>query len=50
METPNNPFGLYDEAAIGLHEMYLCYINVGFTPDQAFKLVLVHLQGAVLSR
>lgn len=32
------------EAAIGVHEMFSCYVQAGFTRDEALKLTMAQLR------
>jgi hypothetical protein len=41
VNQPDDPFGTMAEAAVGQHEMYLNWINAGFTPEQAMELLKV---------
>ncbi len=37
-------FTTLQSGAYAVHEVYLSYINAGFTPEQAMQLVITHLQ------
>lgn len=39
MNEFQEPISELGEAAVAQHEMYLAWVNAGFTPDQALELV-----------
>lgn len=39
MSEPEEFLGGMDEGAVAQHEMYLAWVQAGFTPDQALELV-----------
>lgn len=43
--APLPPLTSLTAAAASLHELYLAYVEVGFTADQAFEIVLTVLRG-----
>jgi hypothetical protein len=46
-KIPDDPIGGLREAAASMHELYLCYQEVGFTEDQAFALVKTALAASL---
>lgn len=39
-DEPQDPMGALAEAAVSHHEMYISWINAGFTEEQAFELLV----------
>lgn len=42
---PNNPFGEIAQLATTVHEVYVSYVEAGFTEQQALYLVACHVTG-----
>ena len=36
---PQDPMTAFAEGAIGMHEMFVCYVAAGFTEGQALRLM-----------
>ena len=39
----DDPFTIFDDAAIGLHELLESYVRAGFTRKEGMELVKIHL-------
>lgn len=39
MDEPDSPLGSLAQAAVGQHEMYVSWIDAGFSEEQAFELL-----------
>ncbi len=44
MSEPRDPLGTLADAAISQHEMYLSWIEAGFTPEEALELTKAVIQ------
>jgi hypothetical protein len=44
-ETPQDPITDLAAGAAQVHELYVSYVDAGFTPDQALRLVIGILTG-----
>ena len=43
-----NPFGMtqLQQGAAGVHEMFVAYVNAGFTRDEALRIVIAMITNA----
>lgn len=45
MSQFSGEFKAFVDSAVGLHEMFLSYLEAGFTEDQALKLIAYMIAG-----
>lgn len=45
-DEPVDPITALAEGAAQIHELFLAYVNAGFTPEQALRIVIGMVQGA----
>ena len=49
-DMPEDPVSSPEEGAIGVHEAMLTYERAGFAHEEAFALVMAHVQAAATGR